>query len=660
MSWLLIWKSTEADVLTRNLLFALSTTALVFCFEFGARASATIGSGQSDSTDLAIYNLTEKDLTPSLRECLAKTAFAKCLDIEVESANNPTPLVSGGSSPLTENVVGGWKDFLHSSFGAGKAFTQSSPAVGFGFSYGMLRLDPAEVLLDPNKAATDKKLGSNAVWVTHTLEIAPGLNDGALPASLGVNNSSKSYYGGIFQAGGIFRLMKRHPFDQTFTKNFWGELGEEKAIVRQALPDYIKVPTELTGSGLLPGEGLEMEGFLVIEIGLGPTYNIGTTPSIPYLGSGLFGSAGLVLSAQRGHFATTMEVQEDQLLRVTLERLNQDSEKLDAQLNAGFALGPFSFVENLMNLETGWIQSRERLLDLTFDPKYPEAQAALKQAYLGRFGAAQTLALNADQTYLGVREVAHSTLKQKTSERDLSILNYRKGSSESQSQIDTQFVNPEASDNEGSDDSSDMDSIDSHYTRTGKTRDLQIAVRNDGDQPKLGLKRSLSVKFNFKASKPTPEEQQQFLDMATLFGQNISPTPVPSEAMQGYFYMDLDVDNVQSILNRDPAQLEQDFKNAAAKMPGANLHLKEINSFASALKQAAQRQDVNEQDHQLLKILRGKGFDLYPLGVLALLVDPNHTLVLERITFDVNGASPQTTEFPVIGSLYQFPLRLEY
>jgi hypothetical protein len=610
-----------------------------------------IGGDPSDP-DLGIYNLTDQDLSPALRSCLTKNPLGKCLAAQLKKGPVHVPSQNGDSS--SEQLEQGWKDFLHSAIGASKIFDSYSPGFAFGFAYGMSRVDPEQVLMDPNMRATTTALGDQAVWVVHTLELAPGVNDGTLAAPLEANIPSKSYYGGIFQAGGIVRLTKRHPLDQVYTKNFWGDLGEDKQIVEQSIPDYIKVPTELEGSGLLAGEGIQFEAFMLVEIGVGPTYNLGVTPATPFLGAGLFGSAGFVGTVMRGHFNTKMEVQNDRTLRVTLERINQDSEKLDAQLNAGFIVGPFSIVKNLLNLEVGVTHTKETLFDMTFDPTYPEAAHALKEAYFGRFTEAQKLA--ADQSYKGVKEIAHSTMKETSADRDFSFLAWGKGSSESQSQIDTQFDRPDASNNEGADDKTSIDEEDSHSSSFGKTMDLQIAMRNDSDPDHTGLGRSLSVKYNFKVSKASQNDVQQFIDIATLFGQAPSQAPEAGKPLQGYFFMDLDGENMNAILSHPDSQIAQDFEDAASLMPGAQDHMKEIKTFAKALAKALKTSDPDSQDHLLMNSLRGKGFDLYAIGVLSLLANPSHTLALERVTFD----NANTLEFPAIGSLYSFPSRIEY
>jgi hypothetical protein len=571
--------------------------------------------------------------------------------------------VSDQGNTSSDPLSGEWKNFLHSTIGNPEIFKAYSFAAAFGFTYGMTRLDPDQVLFDPNMNATDSQVGGQAVWVLHTLELAPGAYDGVEAAPIGENDLSKSYYGSVFQMGGILRLTKRHPLDDVFTNNFWGTLGEDKEILEQALPAYIKVPTDFTGSGLLPGEGMQFEAFMAIEIGIGPTYSLGVTPAVPLLGAGVFGSAGLVATVVRGHFNTKMEVQKDQTLRVLLERINEDSEKLDAQINAGFVAGPLSFVKNLMNLEVGVTHIKETLLDLTFDPKFPAAAHALKEAYFGRFKEAQDLA--ASSTYQGVTELAHSTLGERTMDRNASLLVWSKGSSESRSQIDTQFNHPNPANDETADDKTDLDEEDSHSSSKGKTTDLQIAIRNDTLSTLPGLSRSLSVKYNFKASKPTPSEVQQFVDIAKVFGQAPLAQPVAGKTLEGYFFLGLDVENLESILTLPDSEIAAKFEAASLNMPGASGHAKEIKTFAQALTKALKTEDPGQEDHLLLSSLRGKNFDLYAIGALCLLADQTHSLAIERVTFtssipDASGSNLETLEFPAVGANYVFPTRIEF
>jgi hypothetical protein len=606
----------------------------------------------SDSGDLQIYHVNDADLTPVIRNCLQKHSMPQCLRTQLKT-------VTSDGDPNTEQLDSAWADFLHSAIGNSKIFSDDRIAAAFGFDYGMSRLDPDEVYFDPNMHATDAKLGDQAVWVMHSLELAPGAYAGTEAAPIGTNDLSKSYYGGIFQAGGIIRLIKRHPFDKTYSNNFWGTIGREKDILEQAIPDYIKVPTELAGSGLLPGEGIQFEGFFLVEIGLGPTYSLGTTPAIPYLGAGLFGSAGFIASTVLGHFSTKMEVQQDQTLRVILERINQDTEKLDAQLNAGFVIGPFSFVKNLFNLELGVTHTRETLFDMAFDPTYPEAKHALKEAYFGRFKEAQALA--AQSVYKGVKEVGHSTDKERTTDRGISFLAWGKSSSESQITVNSQFPNPNSNELETPDDQTQMNEVDSYASGFGKSRDLQISIRND--VPAAGQTapvRSLSFKYNFKSSKPSQSEVQQFLDMASVFGKTPDQAPVIGKPIQGYFFLDLDTENLKSIFSRPADFIALDLEAAAAKMPGGKDHLDEIKTFANALVKALQTSGTPSQDQVLVQTLRGKDFDLYPLGALALMVDGSHSLALERATYTTVTSDQDTLNLAAVGSAYEFPSRIEY
>jgi hypothetical protein len=601
---------------------------------------------------LGIYNVSDQDLSPAVRDCLQRYTLANCLQKQFPQGNT-------SSDPLS----GGWKNFLHSTIGNPEIFKAYSFAAAFGFTYGMTRLDPDQVLFDPNMNATDTQQGDQAVWVLHTLALAPGAYDGIETAPIGQPDLSKSYYGGVFQLGGILRLKKRHPLDKIFTKNFWGTLGEDKEIVEQVLPAYLKVPTDFTGGGLLPGEGMQFEAYMAIEIGIGPTYSLGVTPAVPFLGAGVFGSAGLVATIVRGHFNTKMEVQKDQTLRVLLERINEDSEKLDTQINAGIVAGPFSFVKNILNLEVGVAHTKETLLDMTFDTKYAQASHALKEAYFGRFKEAQDLA--ASSTYQGVMETAHSTLSEHTTDRSASFLLWSKGSSESRSSIDTQFNHPDPANDEKSDDKTNLDEEDSHSSSKGKTADLQIAIRNDSLPSQPGLGRSLSVKYNFKASKPSQSEVQQFVDIAQIFGQAPITAPEAGKAIEGYFFLDLDVQNLESILTLPDSDIADKLEAASLHMPGASNHMEEIKTFAQALTQALKTEDPSQEDHCLLSSLRGKNFDLYAIGALSLLADQTHSLAIERVTFtssatDSSGLGIETLEFPAVGSQYVFPSRIEF
>lgn len=376
-----------------------------------------------------------------------------------------------------------------------------------------------------------------------------------------------------------------------------------------------------------------------------------------------------------------MEAQEDGLLHLSLEHINQDSEKLEAEISAGAVLGPVSFVQNLVRVESGVIHTKEKIIDMVIDPKYPAALLALHNAYLGFFGPAQKLSADADSNYQGIRDLGHSIMTETAHERDLQLLTYDRGSQTAES----------LSDNDQGEQVT-TDAMDEHRKTLRSEKHLDILVRTDEHNSIPGTGQSMSVKYRFTTHNAKPDELRQFLQLAKILAPETQKTEIaewtntlntdhPNQKrgeLQGYFYLAFDPTAVGSLLESAEPQTnsqlivnwakvmslpnpenwatmtadEQD--QAAAGFPDGAKHLQQLRKFSKALLAAIGKKDSVGQARVFTQTVRGVDYDLYPIAALALPVDPAHLLALERITLKKNNKT-DTLEFTSLGETYQFP-----
>jgi hypothetical protein len=678
-----------------------SLFSLFFAFAL-THAQADSGSSPSlqapnealGENELGIVNLSDQDLSPELRDCIKKKTLGECLQKSLQ-AHSPKLL----ADDVDQDMVGLWRSFLQSQLTPGSSLLSTQPAgIYFGLNLNGTVIDMDEIASDPNKIATDQKLGNRALWVKHDLELLPqvgaGFNAQHFPAVL---ENATSYFGGAVTASAVLRITKRHPMDDFYNKNFWGYLHQDLHLAGQALPMYLKVLGP--GQDLLPGEGIEIERYGSIALGVGPAANVTGFPSaINTIGAGVFVSAQFVVTVERGHFRTTMEVQTDGTLHVTLNRINQDSEKLETELSAGAGLGPLSYVLSLIRLETGVTHTTENLLDLVFDPKYPEAQKALSQAYFGFFTDAQKLAASADSSYKGVRSLARTSLSETAHEKDFQFFFYDKGSTESETTASTSTPAAQMGAPEPASDESDiMDNMTDHRSTTDSNRSVDITLDTDLKNPDPKTNRSMSLKYKFASNDAKPDEVISFLKLAQTFASADSQPEINRwlEKIQtdssgekrghfeAYFYAGLDPKDVSDLMQNPDQKVsawtvswarslgfpnpeawasmtEKEQKSAAKKIQGGKAHLKAYQKFVQAIRQAAADQTELKQSQHFVKEIRGIDFDLYPVLALIQPEDRSNLSTMERLTLGENPASEDAFQYSAIGDNYTFPKRTEY
>jgi hypothetical protein len=468
---------------------------------------------------------------------------------------------------------------------------------------------------------------------------------------------------------------------------------------------YFSIGGQLDGEKMLPGEGVTFERFGAISIGIGPNISLlGVKPiSIGDADMGIFASAGLTVNLVRGHFITDMEVQKSGTLRVKLENINQNSEALSATVAAGANFEVLTFIYSLMHAEDGIVNTRETVLDMVVDPKYPQAAHALKLAYLGFFDPLQKLAIQADQNYQGVRDLGHTSMVEKGHERDFQFLGFDKGSEVSESKINT---DSSVSAGASSDVSSEVtqSEMSRHRNTTRTQRDLDIRLQADDRVPDPMNHRTLSVRYKFHTKSAEPEELQQFLDVAHTLNSSGSAdhsadlaqwqtelsTDHPTSRrgdLHVYFYLALDPTLVSSLFDSSDTSKFALFMTSWAqvlKLPNPEKwatmspsqqddaveedsdlqdHLSQLRKFLSALAKTLKSKDALEQDRIFSKAIRGENFDLYPFAALAEIADHSHMLAIERMTLVPTltaEKTPQTIEIDNMGGNYQFPAAAVY
>jgi hypothetical protein len=379
-------------------------------------------------------------------------------------------------------------------------------------------------------------------------------------------------------------------------------------------------------------------------------------------------------------------------MHLSLERINQNAQSLQAQIGAGVSLGPISEVASLVELEASVAHTKEKIIDLRVDPKYPEAVHALHLAYLGNFSPLQTLAAGADKKYLGVRNSDQANVQEETHDREFQFLTFDKESEVSESTVNTHFDAPK----EGSDKVL-VDRMTKHRNTSWTQRSLDVNIRTLEVMENPLNTRSLSVKLTFHANDAEPDELRQFLDLARILAPDSSQDQVkqwinqlntdhPTQSrgdMRAYFYIAFDPSAVVSLLkipDQDKSSqmlinwakalnlsnpeswgkmTTQEQDAAAAKIPGLTDHLTELRRFASAILKSVATQDAVGQARTFVQTLRGSNYDLYPIAALAWPSDRTHLLSLERVTL-TNGKNADTLEFNSIGDNYVFPPKTLY
>jgi hypothetical protein len=663
--------------------FGKRISFLFLILAISSASTETRADDPSGDSEIGIINLSDQDFSAELRECLNHRKLAECLAEEMKSSSKKQkPSVEKQiASPIDSDLAHAWKDFLYNSITPFQSLWNNAGGLAtyFGLQIAANRIEPDEVIEDPNKFATEKKLNDNGVWVKHEFELIPQLAYGYKPDRFASTTSYDGSYGGLFTVNAVMRIVKRHPMDNVYNDSFWGIVGQELKIVEQAFPMYFTIGSHLNGEGLLPGEGVEFERYGALSIGLGPTANLVGTPVTNSLaGAGVFASAGLVLTLVRGHFRTVMEAQEDGTLRLSLMHIDQDSEKLEAQLGAGAYLGPLSYVLSLAKIEAGVIHTQQKVLDMVFDPKYPEALSALHAAYFGYFGPSQTLAAAANTHYRGVREIDITQKIETEHEHDLQLLTYERGESNSEEKISTQANGPGVISSEITE-----DSLVDHRSTSRSQKSLEVDIDTDDKNSDPSTNRELSAKLVMSTTNAKPEELKQLLDLARSFAPAQTQETVatwlktletdhPKDkrgSLQGYFYICFDPATLFSLLQNSDSQLLVNWAQAlalpdpeswrtmsgeeqdsiAGKTAGLSDHLKAFRNFTKAVASAMKKKTAVGQAQILVKSLKGMDFDLYPILALATSSDHSHLVALERITLGVGGVA-QSLNYSSIGS----------
>jgi hypothetical protein len=475
--------------------------------------------------------------------------------------------------------------------------------------------------------------------------------------------------------------------DKFYSKNFSDYARQQIQVVDQVLPMYLDVLGSSNGGTLLPGEGLEFERYGSVSLGLGPGLSLlGGSFFVHPSDIGIFANAQALLTIVRGHFRTTMEVQENGLLHVTLERINQDSETLEAEVDAGITSGAISYAKSLMRLEASVIHTRDTLLDLVFDPNIPQAKKALYEAYAGIFNDAQTLAASADTNYQGVRSLARPTeLGETTHERDLQFFTYDRGSSTAQITA-------------AGDDDLAIDEMNEHRNTIFSQQSIDISIDTDLSNSDPETNRSMSLKFKFTSGNATPEEVTSFINIAQTFASPEQQSEVSkwsSRSMkgkqgrfEGYFYVGFDPKDLSDLFKNPDQKIaassvswarslgipnpenwatlsEAEQDAVVSTIPDAPKHLKAFRKLTDAIQKAVvdQSQGTGKSDARtghFISTIRGVDFDLYPIGAIAQNEDRNHQLTLERFTLGGNPATQETFQYSAIGSDYVFPKKTVY
>jgi hypothetical protein len=661
--------------MSRTLSLGLLLTLICLSAPHGAIAdpSPTPSDDVSDS-ELGIYMVRDESLKPSLSACLKEHGLGVCLQPEMKKEMGPPP-----SNPEKTNtgLDPSWQDFPKKIIGIPDEEINAGHVFGsVGASFGINRLDSDEIVGDPNKLATDQKLGTPGIWVRTLIELVPQIG---YERAFGKDD----YGGGIFSLHGVLRIVHRHPMDQIYTNSFSGATRSEIKILEQLVPTFIKLPKSLDGSGMLPGEGIEIERYDEIELAAGPAATLIADPLSWYVQAGIFGMVGPVMNIVRGHFRTIMEVQADQTIRVELEKIGEETEKLSGQVDVGIKFSPFTLMNSLVNMEEAFTQTHKTVFDLSFDTTQAAAAHALKMAYLGKFSEALSLASTADTHYQGVRLLQTTKSKDHTQSSDVQVFFFNKASSMTHSEVDT-TVAKDSGDGSDSIEHATVESSTAQRSSLRSKRDLELTFQNSNGN-------SLNLKYKLKSAAPKPEEIAEFVDLAhTLGPQNqFSPMEVPTigkTKLDGYFYLSLDTQAFASALsaaNGEEANLttawakilklpnpgtwaslsKADQDKMAASIPGAKDHLHHLRNFVKALKKTLQNDDADKQAQVFVKSFRGEGTDLYPLAALATLADKGHVTTLERFSLrrlEEPSEAPVVVQFENIGSDYVFPAQLLY
>jgi hypothetical protein len=631
--------------------------------------------GLSDDSDLAIYMVRNESLMPSLSACLKDHGLGVCLQKEMGPPPSNPEKTNSGLDPS-------WADFPKKFIGIPDQEINSGHLFGsVGASFGIHRLDNDEIVSDPNKLATDQKLGTPSVWTRTLIELVPQIG---YERAFGVDD----YAGGIFSLHGVLRIVHRNPMDQVYNDSFKGFGRSEIKILEQLVPMYLKLPKSFEGSGMLPGEGIEIERFDEIELAAGPAATLIADPTSWYVQAGIFGSVGPVMNIVRGHFRTIMEVQTDHTIRVELEKIGEETEKLSGQLDLGVKFSPFTLMNSLVNMETSLTQTHKKIFDLSFDTTQAPAAHALKMAYLGKFTEALKLASTADTQYQGVRLLQTSNAKENTKGYDFQVFTFNKQAELTHSDIDTTVAG-------GDSQRSTVESSVSQRRTSRSIRDLELTFQNSNGN-------SLNLKYKLKSIGAKPEEISEFVDLARVLGPSAQQAQaqafqVPGSGkklkLDGYFYLSLDTQAFTSALksvNGDGTELmtawatilnlphpekwatmnAADQDQLASSVPHAKDHLHHLRNFVKALKKTLQTDDADKQAKVFVKSFRGEGTDLYPLAALATLSDKSHVTTLERFVVHPllqdpsesaqAPATPFVLQFENIGSDYVFPNQLLY
>jgi hypothetical protein len=216
--------------------------------------------GQSLPDDaIGIVNLNDQDLADQLRKCLRHHPLGECLKRQTGGdPNSKRPFQDELEDSVDRELVSAWRYFLYDEITPSQAlYKHGKFGVYLGFQVGSNRIDMDQVLSDPNKLATERKLHDNAIWVKHELELMPQVGYGFDPQKLGIK-TKEGYYGGLASYNAVLRMTRRHPMDEVYNKDFWGFLRQDAKAMGQAIPMYLTITDKLNGNGLLPGEGIEL------------------------------------------------------------------------------------------------------------------------------------------------------------------------------------------------------------------------------------------------------------------------------------------------------------------------------------------------------------------------------------------------------------------
>lgn len=253
-----------------------SLLILLLLTSASALADAEPSDGKSVPDDsIGIINLTDQDVSPELRKCLKNHQLGECLQKQIGS--NPDKYKSFTDqvhNQIDDEVTNEWRGFMYNAINpSANVWNKGQLGISYSVPVGGDRIDMDDIAMDPNKLSTEKKLNSAGVWVKHEFEIFPQVGYGFGPGQSGGPNVP-GYFGGMISVTGILRITKHHPMDTIYNKDFWGYARQDTEIVKQAFPMYFEIGSHFNGQDLLPGEGIELERYGTVSLGLGPNISL--------------------------------------------------------------------------------------------------------------------------------------------------------------------------------------------------------------------------------------------------------------------------------------------------------------------------------------------------------------------------------------------------